>query len=110
MALASGARRTSLPLDRSEAAAVQGRLAFLLGALQRDAARGRQLRSHHRGQLHRAMRLSSIPGTSDRRPARPLHAVKPRTQMTGWEIVVGIETHAQLATRSKMFSGASTAF
>ncbi|HXL74467.1 MAG TPA: Asp-tRNA(Asn)/Glu-tRNA(Gln) amidotransferase subunit GatB, partial [Burkholderiales bacterium] len=30
--------------------------------------------------------------------------------MTGWEIVIGIETHAQLATRSKMFSGASTAF
>jgi len=28
----------------------------------------------------------------------------------GWEIVVGIETHAQLLTRSKMFSGASTAF
>ena len=27
-----------------------------------------------------------------------------------WEIVVGIETHAQLATRSKIFSGASTAF
>ena len=27
-----------------------------------------------------------------------------------WETVVGIETHAQLATRSKMFSGASTAF
>ena len=27
-----------------------------------------------------------------------------------WEIVVGIETHAQLATASKMFSGASTAF
>jgi aspartyl-tRNA(Asn)/glutamyl-tRNA(Gln) amidotransferase subunit B len=27
-----------------------------------------------------------------------------------WEIVVGIETHAQLAARSKMFSGASTAF
>jgi aspartyl-tRNA(Asn)/glutamyl-tRNA(Gln) amidotransferase subunit B len=27
-----------------------------------------------------------------------------------WEIVIGIETHAQLATRSKMFSGASTAF
>ena len=30
--------------------------------------------------------------------------------MTGWEIVVGLETHAQLATRSKMFSGAATAF
>ena len=27
-----------------------------------------------------------------------------------WEIVVGVETHAQLATQSKMFSGASTAF
>ena len=30
--------------------------------------------------------------------------------MSAWEIVVGIETHAQLATRSKMFSGAATAF
>ena len=30
--------------------------------------------------------------------------------MSRWEIVVGIETHAQLATRSKIFSGASTAF
>src|SRR5688500_2296603 len=27
-----------------------------------------------------------------------------------WEIVVGIETHTQLLTRSKMFSGASTDF
>jgi aspartyl-tRNA(Asn)/glutamyl-tRNA(Gln) amidotransferase subunit B len=27
-----------------------------------------------------------------------------------WEIVVGIETHAQLSTKSKIFSGASTAF
>jgi aspartyl-tRNA(Asn)/glutamyl-tRNA(Gln) amidotransferase subunit B len=27
-----------------------------------------------------------------------------------WEVVVGIETHAQLATRSKAFSGAATAF
>src|SRR3954466_1317601 len=27
-----------------------------------------------------------------------------------WEIVVGLETHTQLLTRSKMFSGASTAF
>ena len=28
----------------------------------------------------------------------------------GWEIVVGIETHTQLLTKSKIFSGASTAF
>ncbi|MGI9143188.1 MAG: Asp-tRNA(Asn)/Glu-tRNA(Gln) amidotransferase subunit GatB, partial [Fluviibacter sp.] len=27
-----------------------------------------------------------------------------------WEVVIGIETHAQLATQSKIFSGASTAF
>ena len=27
-----------------------------------------------------------------------------------WEVVVGIETHTQLATRTKMFSGASSAF
>src|SRR4051812_14896343 len=27
-----------------------------------------------------------------------------------WEVVVGMETHAQLRTRSKIFSGASTAF
>ena len=29
---------------------------------------------------------------------------------TGWEIVIGLETHAQLSTASKIFSGASTAF
>ncbi len=28
----------------------------------------------------------------------------------GFEVVIGIETHAQLATRSKIFSGAATAF
>ncbi len=27
-----------------------------------------------------------------------------------WEVVIGLETHAQLATQSKIFSGASTAF
>jgi len=30
--------------------------------------------------------------------------------MKGWEIVIGLETHAQLSTASKIFSGASTAF
>ncbi len=30
--------------------------------------------------------------------------------MAAWEVVVGLETHAQLSTASKIFSGASTAF
>ncbi len=30
--------------------------------------------------------------------------------MTQWEVVIGLETHAQLSTESKIFSGASTAF
>ncbi|HEX2829903.1 MAG TPA: Asp-tRNA(Asn)/Glu-tRNA(Gln) amidotransferase subunit GatB [Burkholderiales bacterium] len=30
--------------------------------------------------------------------------------MNGWEVVIGLETHVQLSTRSKIFSGASTAF
>ncbi len=30
--------------------------------------------------------------------------------MNQWEVVIGIETHAQLATVTKIFSGASTAF
>ena len=30
--------------------------------------------------------------------------------MTPWEVVIGLETHAQLSTASKIFSGASTAF
>lgn len=31
------------------------------------------------------------------------------TQST-WEVVIGLETHAQLRTHSKIFSGASIAF
>ena len=33
----------------------------------------------------------------------------PRADMS-WEVVIGLETHAQLSTASKIFSGASTAF
>ena len=36
--------------------------------------------------------------------------VPKETPAVSWEIVVGIETHAQLLTKSKIFSGASTAF
>ena len=30
--------------------------------------------------------------------------------MSRWEVVIGLEIHAQLATRSKIFSGAATAY
>ena len=30
--------------------------------------------------------------------------------LDNWEVVIGLETHAQLATQSKIFSGAATAF
>jgi len=30
--------------------------------------------------------------------------------MSNWEVVIGLEVHAQLSTRAKIFSGASTAF
>src|SRR5271169_869474 len=30
--------------------------------------------------------------------------------MSGWEAVIGLEIHAQLATRSKIFSGSATAY
>src|SRR6185436_11563559 len=55
--------------------------------------------------------LRAGPGRSARRV--PPHAPRAQGEMTmsaGWEIVVGIETHAQLLTKSKIFSGASTAF
>ena len=29
---------------------------------------------------------------------------------SGWETVIGLEVHVQLATKTKIFSGASTAF
>jgi aspartyl-tRNA(Asn)/glutamyl-tRNA(Gln) amidotransferase subunit B len=34
----------------------------------------------------------------------------PAPLIRGYEVVIGLETHAQLSTRSKIFSGASTAF
>jgi aspartyl-tRNA(Asn)/glutamyl-tRNA(Gln) amidotransferase subunit B len=36
--------------------------------------------------------------------------VSARPAGNGWEVVIGLEIHAQLATRSKIFSGAATAY
>ena len=36
---------------------------------------------------------------------------KPKSKLIdGWEVVIGIEIHTQLATKSKIFSGSSTEF
>ena len=36
---------------------------------------------------------------------------KPKSNLIdGWEVVIGIEIHTQLATKSKIFSGSSTEF
>src|SRR5439155_23639982 len=44
-------------------------------------------------------------GTGVRRPSHS----EPQNIMK-WEVVIGLETHAQLSTASKIFSGAATAF
>ncbi len=46
--------------------------------------------------------------------ARPATRTKSSTMMSGatgdWEMVIGLEVHAQVASNSKLFSGSSTAF
>lgn len=39
------------------------------------------------------------------------NTAKPKSNLIdGWEVVIGIEIHTQLATKSKIFSGSSTEF
>ncbi len=92
-------------------AAAQRRIAVRDGPLQRDAAPDRRLRARHRGGLRRDVRLAGLPRAAAGRSQRQLPAAAPAGEVAmAWEIVVGIETHAQLLTKSKIFSGASTAF
>jgi aspartyl-tRNA(Asn)/glutamyl-tRNA(Gln) amidotransferase subunit B len=64
--------------------------------------------------MRREMRRQSLRlfvADPDRRQNRPLRlSNKEQTSMNNWEVVIGIETHTQLSTQSKIFSGASTAF
>src|SRR3954470_9908906 len=79
--------------------------------LQRDAARGGRLRKGSSARLYRRLRLGRLPRADARRPARQLPAPQAGGKVSAaWEVVVGIETHTQLLTRSKMFSGAANAF
>src|SRR5207249_11702399 len=110
LALESRAERASLQHRRRTATAVERRAALQRRPLQRDAARARRLRARRRGELHRAVRLAGLPRAALHRQARPLPAAAGRGAPVSWEIIVGIETHAQLLTKSKIFSGAATAF
>jgi aspartyl-tRNA(Asn)/glutamyl-tRNA(Gln) amidotransferase subunit B len=40
----------------------------------------------------------------------PAHAAERGMNATAWETVIGLEIHAQLATRSKIFSGSATSY
>ena len=55
------------------------------------------------------MRCSRPPIGTARCPRGSDHG-SPSPLVRGYEVVIGLETHAQLHTRSKAFSGASTAF
>src|SRR6185312_10871120 len=56
---------------------------------------------------HAAARGARVPARDRLAPAR---AAGGPAMIRGYEVVIGIETHAQLSTQSKIFSGASTAF
>jgi aspartyl-tRNA(Asn)/glutamyl-tRNA(Gln) amidotransferase subunit B len=48
--------------------------------------------------------------SAQRRLRQPESLTPGELKSMQWEVVIGLETHTQLATRSKIFSGASTAF
>ena len=66
------------------------------------------------GQLFRrgadARRRAPLPAGDRLAPARAGARDGSASECMKWEIVIGLETHAQLSTASKIFSGASTAF
>src|SRR5688500_18217474 len=102
-------RRPCLRHHGRAAAIPEGRPAPRRGRVQRDAARDRRLREGGGGELHEAVRLRGVLRAAAGGQPRQLPPAS-RDAVMAWEVVVGIETHAQLATRSKAFSGASTAF
>src|SRR6185295_5378394 len=88
-----------------------GRPALRLGPLLGDAARPGGIRARGGRRLRRGLRLAGLPRAGAGGPARQLlAAAAAEVAPMAWEIVVGIETHAQLLTKSKIFSGASTEF
>ena len=61
--------------------------------------------------LHAAHAFQQATDFHTRAPARrAVQHERAGTLIRGFEVVIGLETHAQLSTRSKIFSGASTQF
>src|SRR6266704_1577499 len=78
-----------------------------------DPVRVREERSsggfaHRRELLHRSEDAQRRPSVSEGDGLAQARAR--RDSAMKWEIVIGLETHAQLSTASKMFSGASAGF
>jgi len=110
VALAGGARRAWLRVSGLEQQPFKGGLRFASGRCSvtlREAGEFVRVAAENCS-VQCGSEAYLEPLIVDRR--RPLPAAAPGAEMKGWEIVIGIETHAQLATKSKMFSGASTAF
>ncbi|KAM6221310.1 glutamyl-tRNA(Gln) amidotransferase subunit B, mitochondrial [Rhynchocyon petersi] len=54
--------------------------------------------------------LSGMRGQSSRAPQPQITAQKPRKGEHGWAAVVGLEIHAQISSKSKLFSGSQVLF
>ena len=59
---------------------------------------------------HRFQQATDWHARARRAEARALGSAAFTAVAMNWEVVIGLETHAQLSTASKIFSGASTAF
>jgi aspartyl-tRNA(Asn)/glutamyl-tRNA(Gln) amidotransferase subunit B len=72
------------------------------------AARARHAQREHPA-VHRHAVLRSAAG-SGHGPAAPAHRTIEGPQKMEWEAVIGLEVHCQLLTKTKIFSGANTAY
>ena len=69
----------------------------------KDLPVGLQLVGPHFSEARVLQRRARLPARD-----RLAHARAAGLRMSGWETVIGLEIHAQLATQSKIFSGSAT--